>query len=78
MIPLELIKRLEAAGWVEVRQSGSHKIFKHPDNPDNISVPVHSKKDLKPGLVSKLLKKAGLKWPSPFKGLLNRSFSSTL
>ncbi|GGA55225.1 type II toxin-antitoxin system HicA family toxin [Sphingomonas psychrolutea] len=29
----DVIRRLEAAGWLEVRQSGSHKQFKHPALP---------------------------------------------
>jgi predicted RNA binding protein YcfA (HicA-like mRNA interferase family) len=41
MTATELIKRLEANGWIEVRQSGSHRIYKHPVKPDNISVPDH-------------------------------------
>lgn len=57
----QLIKLLETAGWKEVRQTGSHKIFKHPDFRDNISVPDHGNKDLKPGLESRILKQAGLK-----------------
>ncbi|RIV20504.1 type II toxin-antitoxin system HicA family toxin [Fibrisoma montanum] len=61
MTARELIKRLEAAGWVEVRQAGSHRIFKNPNFQHNLSVPDHGKQDLKPGLVNKLLKQAGLK-----------------
>jgi len=48
-------------GWYEVRQEGSHKIFKHPQNPLHISIPDHGKRDLAPGILNKLLKKSGLK-----------------
>jgi len=61
MTPKEFIRKLEAAGWVEDRQKGSHRIFKHPTMKDNISLPDHGKDDIKPGLLSKLMKKAGLK-----------------
>jgi predicted RNA binding protein YcfA (HicA-like mRNA interferase family) len=61
MTARDLIKQLEAAGWVEVRQSGSHRNFKHPAYKKLISVPDHAKKDLKPGLLNTLLKQAGLK-----------------
>lgn len=61
MTARDLIKRLEAAGWVEVRQSGSHRTFKHSAFQKLISVPEHAKRDLKPGLLNKLLKQAGLK-----------------
>ena len=60
MTSKELIKKLEKAGWHEVRQSGSHKIFKHAESPETISVPFHNK-DLGTGLVNKILKQAGLK-----------------
>jgi len=61
MTARELIKRLEAAGWFEVRQSGSHRVFKHAAIQKLISVPDHAKQDLKPGLLNKLMKQAGLK-----------------
>ena len=57
----ELIKKLESAGWYEDRQQGSHRVFKHPNEKDHISVPDHGKRDLGRGLLSAILKKAGLK-----------------
>ncbi|MEL6864015.1 MAG: type II toxin-antitoxin system HicA family toxin [Bacteroidota bacterium] len=58
-----MIKKIEKAGWYEVRQKGSHKIFYHDTikNPPLIVVPDHGSKDLGKGLVSKILKAAGLK-----------------
>ena len=32
--PRELVALLEALGFVEVRQRGSHKQFRHPDGRD--------------------------------------------
>jgi predicted RNA binding protein YcfA (HicA-like mRNA interferase family) len=55
----ELVKLLEDNGWIAVRQSGSHKTFKHPDKAPVITVPMH-RSDLKRGLLKKLLKLAGL------------------
>ena len=57
----ELIKIIESVGWYEVRQKGSHKIFKHAEQELNITIPDHGAKDLGVGLVSKILKQAGLK-----------------
>ena len=57
----ELVKLLEGAGWELVRQEGSHMIFKHPDFRRPIPVPNHGNKDLKKGLVHKILKQAGLR-----------------
>lgn len=61
MTARELIKKLEAAGWEEQRQTGSHRIFKNPAFRDKIVVPDHGKKDIKIGLLNDILKKAGLK-----------------
>jgi len=61
----ELIKKLEKDGWYQVRQNGSHKIFKHDHKKSisgmPISVPDHGKKDLGEGLASSIMKEAGLK-----------------
>ena len=56
----DLVRLLERNGWHVDRQSGSHKTFKHPANPKIITVPMHAR-DIKPGLLNKLLKTAGLK-----------------
>jgi predicted RNA binding protein YcfA (HicA-like mRNA interferase family) len=39
----ELIKELEAAGWVLKRIEGSHHMFKHPTNPNTVAVPTPRK-----------------------------------
>ena len=57
----ELIRKFERGGWIEIRQTGSHKIFKHPANELTISVPAHGSKEVATGLAKKLLKQAGLK-----------------
>lgn len=46
----EVIAKLEAEGWVEIRQRGSHKVFAGPDGKGRAVVP-HPKKDLPPGTV---------------------------
>jgi len=40
-----VIKLIEADGWFEVAQKGSHKQFKHPTKIGKATVP-HPKKDL--------------------------------
>ncbi len=55
----ELIKLLEKDGFVFVRQTGSHAIFKKPGN-KIIVVPIHSK-DIPKGTLNGILKDAGLK-----------------
>ena len=56
----DLIKVLLANGWILNRTKGSHHVFIHPDRGGHITVP-HPKKDLGVGLVSSILKQAGIK-----------------
>ncbi|HEY5392663.1 MAG TPA: type II toxin-antitoxin system HicA family toxin, partial [Hanamia sp.] len=43
------------------RQTGSHKIFKHPTKKGIVVVPEHGKEDVKMGTLDSILKQAGLK-----------------
>lgn len=56
----EIISRLEREGWIAVRITGSHHVFKHPHFKDIVTVP-HPKKDLGKGLVRAIYKGAGWK-----------------
>jgi predicted RNA binding protein YcfA (HicA-like mRNA interferase family) len=55
----EIIRVLERRGFVMVRQSGSHKIFRNPEG-TRITVPFHSGKILHPKLLKSILEDAGL------------------
>lgn len=57
----ELFRLLKRDGWFEVRQSGSHVIMKHAEKPEQLTVPFHAGKEVKKGLLSALLKQAGIK-----------------
>ena len=57
----ELVRKFQNAGWIEVRQTGSHKIFKDPKTGQVIPVPFHGAKEMGTGLARKILKQAGLK-----------------
>jgi predicted RNA binding protein YcfA (HicA-like mRNA interferase family) len=59
MTSKEVIKKIEADGWVEVRSRGSHRSFKHPTKPGLVVVP-HPKSDLPIGTLRNILKTAGL------------------
>ena len=56
----EVLKRLKRAGWVEVRQSGSHKHLRHPDRPGTVTVP-HPKADLPIGTLKSIERQSGVK-----------------
>ena len=58
---INAIKLLEKEGWYEVRQSGSHKIFRNAKHNRPLSVPYHGNKDLAEGTLNSILKQAGLK-----------------
>ena len=55
----EIIKMLQADGWVEVAKVGSHSQFKHPTKKGRVTVP-HPKKELPIGTVRSIFKQAGL------------------
>jgi predicted RNA binding protein YcfA (HicA-like mRNA interferase family) len=59
MKPRELVRLLEKNGYVFVRQSGSHTIFKKTGK-KIIVVPIHSR-DIPNGTLNAILKDAGLK-----------------
>jgi predicted RNA binding protein YcfA (HicA-like mRNA interferase family) len=55
----KLIKVLEKEGFKVIRQKGSHIIMINA-NRNRIVIPMHSGKDIKPGLVRAILKEAGV------------------
>ncbi len=57
--PREIIVLLEALGFVEIRQRGSHKQFRHPDG-RGTTVPVHAGRDVSPFLLKQIAKDIGL------------------
>jgi predicted RNA binding protein YcfA (HicA-like mRNA interferase family) len=61
----EVIKMLAAAGWRLDRQVGSHRQFRHPDQPGTVTVAGKAGSDLKPGTLASVFRQAGLKGPRP-------------
>ena len=57
----EVIRLLERHGWVEIRSRGSHRHFKHPNRAFVVTVPGNQGRELPPGTLKSILKKAGLK-----------------
>jgi predicted RNA binding protein YcfA (HicA-like mRNA interferase family) len=56
----DLIRRLQAAGFVEPRRgTGSHRQFVLPDNGQVITVSFHTTKKVGTGLARRILKEAG-------------------
>ena len=57
----EVVQLLERNGWREMRSRGSHRHFKHPDRASLVTVPGNDGKELAPGTLNAIPKKAGLK-----------------
>ena len=57
--PREVARRLEALGFVEVRQRGSHRQYRHPDG-RGTTVPFHAGQDISPILLRQIAKDIGL------------------
>jgi predicted RNA binding protein YcfA (HicA-like mRNA interferase family) len=51
--PREVIARLQRLGFVEVRQRGSHKQFRHADGRVT-TVPMHAGRDIAPSLLRQI------------------------
>lgn len=57
----EVLAQLEADGWVQVRQKGSHRQFRHPTKSGTVTVAGKPSLDVPPGTLNSILKQAGLK-----------------
>jgi predicted RNA binding protein YcfA (HicA-like mRNA interferase family) len=57
----DLITLLEHNDWSLVRQKGSHRQFRHPANPNVITVPGHLNGDVRKGIENDVKRKAKLK-----------------
>lgn len=57
--PRDVVARLERLGFVEVRQRGSHKQFRHADGRAT-TVPFHSGRDISPILLRQIARDDGL------------------
>lgn len=57
--PKEVIRKLKKLGFVEDRQSGSHKIFYHSETQERAVVPYHLK-ELPKGTLSAILREANI------------------
>ncbi len=56
----DVIKKLKADGWVQVRQESSHRSFKKTSNPDIITVSGHDSQDAYAGQLSDIRRTSGL------------------
>jgi predicted RNA binding protein YcfA (HicA-like mRNA interferase family) len=57
--PREVVAILQALGFVEIRQRGSHKQFRHADGRVT-TVPFHQGRDISPSLLRKIAQDIGM------------------
>ncbi len=58
----EVIRKIEADGWYFVRQTGSHRHYRHPTKPGTATVP-HPKADLAKGTLKSISRQTGVPLP---------------
>lgn len=56
----DIVRELEKAGWFEVKGRGSHRNFKHPEQPGKVTIPMAGGGDLPKGTVRSIEKQSGL------------------
>jgi predicted RNA binding protein YcfA (HicA-like mRNA interferase family) len=56
----EMIRLIEEDGWKLIRQSGSHRIYRHPLKNGTVVIPTHGAKELKKGTEMSIRKQAGI------------------
>jgi len=60
----DVLRDLEANGWVQHRQRGSHRVYRHPDHPDRrVVVAGNQASDVPPGTLASIYREAGLDRP---------------
>ena len=57
----ELFVLIEADGWVQVRQRGSHRQYRHPVKTNTVTVAGKPSIEIPVGTLNSILKQAGLK-----------------
>jgi len=57
--PREVVALLERLGFVEVRQRGSHRQYRHADG-RGTTVPFHAGNDISPTLLRKIARDIGI------------------
>jgi predicted RNA binding protein YcfA (HicA-like mRNA interferase family) len=56
----EVLKRLQADGWFEIAQKGSHKQLKHASKPGKVTIPIHGNADLSLMVIKSIERQAGV------------------
>lgn len=58
--PREVVKALKSAGFIELRQKGSHLVLFNKDTNTRVTIPMHQGKDIKKPLLRKIIEREAL------------------
>ncbi|MCC6679640.1 MAG: type II toxin-antitoxin system HicA family toxin [Phycisphaeraceae bacterium] len=61
MMVREVLRLIQADGWVQVAQKGSHRQFKHPTKKGRVTIHGHPSDDLHPKTLASILLQASLR-----------------
>ncbi len=56
----EVVVVLQRNGWVQVRQRGSHRQFRHPDVPTVVTLAGKPSATVPPGILGSIRRRSGL------------------
>ena len=56
----DIIEAVEAAGWVYVRTTGSHRQYEREGSPDVVTIPGKTGDDMPEGTLTAVCRKAGI------------------
>ncbi len=57
----DMLKKLDADGWVFVKMTGSHRQFRHPVKPGRVTLAGHPNEPMPTGTWLNVLRQAGLR-----------------
>jgi predicted RNA binding protein YcfA (HicA-like mRNA interferase family) len=61
----DVIRLIEADGWVQVQMRGDHRQYKHPTKRGRVTIAGHPSDDVHPKTLQSILTQAGLRGRNP-------------
>jgi predicted RNA binding protein YcfA (HicA-like mRNA interferase family) len=61
----DVIRLIEADGWVRVQMRGDHRQYKHPTKRGRVTIAGHPSDDVHPKTLQSILTQAGLRGRNP-------------
>ncbi len=60
----DIVRLIEADGWLLSGQRGSHRQYEHPTKPGKVTIAGHANQDVPTGTAANILRQAGLRRPN--------------